>query len=258
MMTSMKAFLYLLLGLGVFTFAYVPQSQAKIFRNAYVAFELPEIWKCGLEQTEWICRSNIDKESKEAIIILTAKEAGPMDTMEEYEKHLNAAEQIKTPANQFLNAQIKYPAKKSSINDHMWLDGLKFNSEISNYFTRYLITKKDQLSILVTFSVHKDYYTKYSSDFANAVKSLRIIASKNILAQQDLGGGNRPGSETLGNASLGSEVDGQAIMDPSQNANDSAAITKAKTKARMKKYALMFFAFLALGAGAYFLLKSKK
>jgi hypothetical protein len=66
--------------------------------------ELPEIWKCGLEQTEWICRSNIDKESKEAIIILTAKEAGPMDSMEEYEKHLNSSEQLKSTNNQFLNS----------------------------------------------------------------------------------------------------------------------------------------------------------
>ena len=46
--------------------AFPTMVQAKIFRNAYVAFELPDIWNCTLEHTEWVCRSSNDKESKEA------------------------------------------------------------------------------------------------------------------------------------------------------------------------------------------------
>jgi hypothetical protein len=44
-------------------------AQAKVFRNAYISFEMPETWKCNLEQTEWVCRSEQTKEAKEAIII---------------------------------------------------------------------------------------------------------------------------------------------------------------------------------------------
>ena len=54
-------------------------AQAKVFRNAYIAFEMPETWKCNLEQTEWVCRSEQNKESKEYIIILTSKEVCPTD-----------------------------------------------------------------------------------------------------------------------------------------------------------------------------------
>ncbi len=65
-------------------------AQAKVFRNAYISFEMPETWKCNLEQTEWVCRSEQNKESKEAIIILTAKEVGPTDSFPLYQTHLDA------------------------------------------------------------------------------------------------------------------------------------------------------------------------
>ena len=64
-------------------------ANAKIFRNAYISFEMPESWNCNLEQTEWVCRSEQGKEAKEAIIILTAKEVGPTDSLALYEGHLN-------------------------------------------------------------------------------------------------------------------------------------------------------------------------
>lgn len=61
---------YLLLMLATLLLSW--NAEAKVFRNAYVAFELPDTWNCNLEHTEWVCRSQNDKESKEAIIILTA------------------------------------------------------------------------------------------------------------------------------------------------------------------------------------------
>jgi hypothetical protein len=52
---------------------------ARTFKNAYVSFEMQDSWKCKLEQTEFVCRSEDVQESKEAVIILTAKEKGPTD-----------------------------------------------------------------------------------------------------------------------------------------------------------------------------------
>ncbi|KYG61555.1 hypothetical protein AZI86_17775 [Bdellovibrio bacteriovorus] len=171
-------------------------AQAKVFRNAYIAFEMPETWKCNLEQTEWVCRSEQTKESKEAIIILTAKEVGPTDTFALYESHLNSPIAL-TGRGGSGESKIVYKAKSVQINDQTWIDSLHLGSEVGNYFTRYLATIKDKIAILVTFSAHKQYYTKYSQDFFKAVMSLRVIASKNLLMKPELGP-IRPGSETLG------------------------------------------------------------
>lgn len=173
-------------------------AQAKVFRNAYIAFEMPETWKCNLEQTEWVCRSEQTKESKEAIIILTAKEVGPTDSFPLYEAHLNSPITLTSRSGGAVGAsKIVYKSKNVQINDQTWIDSLHLGSEVPNYFTRYLATIKDKIAILVTFSAHKQYYTKYSQDFFKAVMSLRVIASKNLLSKPDLGP-IRPGSETLG------------------------------------------------------------
>lgn len=172
-------------------------SHAKVFRNAYIAFEMPETWKCNLEQTEWVCRSEQTKEAKEAIIILTAKEVGPTDTFPLYEAHLNSPISVNLKGGGAASSKIVYKSKKVQINDQPWIDSLHLGSEVPNYFTRYLATIKDKIAILVTFSAHKQYYTKYSQDFFKAVMSLRVIASKNLSMRPDLGP-IRPGSETLG------------------------------------------------------------
>ena len=179
-------------------------AQAKVFRNAYVAFELPDTWNCVLEHTEWVCRSSSDKESKEAIIILTAKEVGPTDTFEGYMSHLNTAQQVAYKGAGTGMSRIIYAPKKVQINDQPWIDGLHLASEVPNYYTRYLATIKDKIAVLVTFSAHKDHYTKYSQDFFKAVMSLRVIATKNLLNNPAMGPLHNSG-ETLG-AGIGAVV----------------------------------------------------
>lgn len=231
----------------------VPQkAQAKVFRNAYVAFELPEIWKCVLEHTEWVCRSEIEKESKEAIIILTAKETGPTDSFQAYEQHLANPQTNKAVNGSTFTSTIKIPPKKVMINDQQWLDGLHMGSEIPNYFTRYLITIKDRLAILVTFTSHKDFYTKYSQDFFNAVKSLRVVASKNLLASPDIGP-IRPGSETLGGPLGGGNPLGEGYAMPNASGK-SGGLTPAK----LKKYGLLLLALILAAVGIYMVLNKNK
>lgn len=172
-------------------------AQGKVFRNAYIAFEMPENWKCNLEVTEWVCRAEVGKEAKEAIIILTAKEVGPTDSFPLYETHLNKPIAIQTKSGSAAESKIVYKAKSVTINDQQWMDGLHLGSEVPNYFTRYLASIKDRIAILVTLSAHKNYYTRYSQEFFKTVMSLKVIASKNLLNKTDMGP-IRPGSETLG------------------------------------------------------------
>lgn len=217
-------------------------AQAKVFRNAYIAFEMPETWKCSLEQTEWVCRSEQNKESKEAIIILTAKEVGPTDSFPLYETHLNSPISVNSKAGA-TQSKIVYKSKNVKINDQTWIDSLHLGSEVSNYFTRYLATIKDKIAILVTFSAHKQYYTKYSQDFFKAVMSLRVIASKNLLSKPELGP-IRPGSETLGGP-IGSAMPSDMMQ------------SEGTTKKGGNKSLLLGGALLLLALGVYIFLKKK-
>lgn len=222
--------------------------EAKVFRNAYVAFELPDSWKCVLEHTEWVCRSEAAAASKEAIIILTAKEVGPTDSFDAYTNHLNSPQTAQKAAGA-APSRIVSPAKQVKITDQIWIDGLHMGSEVPNYFTRYLATIKDRIAILVTFSAHKDHYTKHSQDFFKAVQSLRVIATKNLLATPEMGP-IRPGSETLG-APIGGAMPSDMLMSE-ENQNGSGG------SASRTKMMLMGIALLLAGLAIYVFIKMKK
>lgn len=154
---------------------------AGLFHNAYVSFELPDRWNCRVEETEWVCASQF-ADPREAIIVLTAKEVGPQDSLAAYEAHLKTPRTITTRKGAPLKSSV-ISVKSRRINDFDWMDGFHENSEVPHYYTRYLATTKDKIAVLVTFSAHKRYYTKYSGDFFRSIQSLRVIATANTLPQ---------------------------------------------------------------------------
>ncbi len=158
-----------------------PFALSKTFSNSYISFELPPSWNCVLEQTEWICRSIDTKESKEAIIILTAKEVGPLDKFEIYLKHLSNPIVAKSKSGEQFQSEVKIKPNYSQVQGHNWMDSLHMNSEIQDYFTRYLVTTKEKISVLVTFSSHKNFYAKYSQLFNRIIQSINIKSTKNIM-----------------------------------------------------------------------------
>lgn len=163
---------------------------AKQFKNAYISFEIPERWNCVLEATEWVCRSQENNESKEAIIVLTAKEVGPSDSLQIYENHMRNPIKTTTKTGEANISQVMSPPSQKKINNLLWVDGFHLGSEIQNYYTRYIATIKEKIAVLVTFSAHKEFYTKYAADFFNAINSLNVIATKNSLQDPSIQGSN--------------------------------------------------------------------
>ncbi len=219
-------------------------SNAKVFRNAYLSFELPSGWECALESTEWICRNQESKASKEAIIIFTAKEIGPTDSYMIYEQTINTPRNISDKSGKAITSQIVTKSKQTKINDQLWIDGLQKGSEIPNYFTRYLATMKEKIAILITFSAHVDYFAKYSTEFIKAVQSLRVVASKNLLALPS-GGPNAPNTS--------------GVWGAASSAPEGAAMTGEAPFGRRKKassnnlaYILLALGAVLVGAGVYF------
>jgi hypothetical protein len=236
--------------LALLAFAFSGAAFAKQFRNSYVSFEVPETWNCKLENTEWVCRAEVGKEAKEAIIIVTAKERGPSDTPAAYMTHLATPQPTTYKGALASVSKVTYPPKTSRINDQDWIDGLHQSSEVPNYFTRYLATIKDNIAVLFTCSVHKDFYTKYSNDFLKAVQSLRVIATKDLSMNPT---GVRGSNETLGAAvgpALRNTVESGEAEDLAPQANSgSGSATKN----------LMFGLAAIVGAiGVYLFLKSRK
>lgn len=229
--------------------SFSPFSEGKVFRNAYLSFELPEGWNCSLESTEWICRNQETRQSKEAIIIFTAKEVGPTDSYTIYEQTINTPRTVNDKSGKGILSQIVMKAKQTKINDQLWVDGLQKGSEIPNYFTRYLATIKEKIAILVTFSAHADYFAKYSSEFFKAVQSLRVVASKNLLAL--------PSSSASPNTS---GVWGAASTAPGGLSMEGETPFGRRNRGGSKNltYILITLGTLLIAAGVFFYMKSRK
>lgn len=160
-------------------------SFAKKFSTSYVSFDLLNNWHCHPEGTEWICTNKLNrKKASEAMIILTAKQKGPPDSLARYINHLKNPRAMKDSKGGKSTSKV-FHAKQRQINQHMWVDGFHQGSEVPAYYTRYLVTIKGSLSILVTYSAHKNHYKKYASDFASSINSLRVMnVSPDFAARQ--------------------------------------------------------------------------
>jgi len=230
----------------IFSFAMLALSSpahAVLFRNSYISFELPPAWECKPDGTDWVCTNTYAKAAKEAIIIFTAKEVGPVDTLANYENHLKTPKSIPDKTGKYVPSKVEQVTQRR-INNQPWVDGMHLGSEIASYYTRYLATVKDRIAILVTFSAHKDHYTKYSSDFINAIGSLQVVAAKDLLDSRpkQLATGVQ---ETVGTPITPEPITGPVDLPPSPTGNGKDLSMK------------LFGVALLLAAAGYYLWRKR-
>lgn len=224
-------------------------AHAKLFKNVYVSFELPNDWDCTLEGTEWVCRNNRNPQAaREAIIILTAKEAGPTDNLNAYFAYLREPRTL-VGANGTPSRSQVLQVKTRTISNQPWVDSMHLGSEIPNYYSRYLATTKDSLGILVTLSAHRLHYKKYANDFFKAIESLKVLSTKGLNTNNPAYGIRPGGSGQLGAG--GSYIppdmldsDGGDSAPPSGGSGPSDAVLGG--------------ALLLIAAGIYIFLKKRK
>jgi hypothetical protein len=116
-----------------------------------------------------------------------------------------------------MTSTVTIAPREALINDQKWIDSLHINSEVQNYYTRYLATIKDQIAILVTLTAHNSKYQKHATHFAETVKSLRVTATKDLKANASLGIGGADGG-ILGNNGQGG-IDPGLLEGADENAN---------------------------------------
>src|SRR4051812_14165536 len=158
---------YQMIGTGMVVlagFLAAPSAQAAKFANQFIEFELPPQWQCALEGSEWVCQNTNDPKKRDAIIVLAAKLKGDQDSLDQYMTYLKQPKSYSSVQGKPIKSDPKY-AKTTTINDQTWVDALHLESEIPGFYTRYLATVKQDIGVLVTYSINKSKYSQYLSDF---------------------------------------------------------------------------------------------
>lgn len=156
-------------------------ATARVFQNSYVKFELPDNWSCHQEGAAWICAPTNNTEAREAVIISTAKLAGPEDSLKSFDNYLRRPKTLIGKTKSSLSQPLSVDQKK--VGDQEWVEAVHVGSEIPNFTTHYLATVKQKLAILVSFSADQDLLKKYEPLFTRVIQSMKVDASKPLLIQ---------------------------------------------------------------------------
>ena len=155
--------------------ALLPTSSfATKFANQFTEFELPPQWQCNLEGAEWVCQNTNEAKKKDAIIVLAAKLKGDQDSLDQYLTYLKAAKSFTSVQGKPVKSEPRY-AKTVNLSGQAWVDSLHLESEIPGFYTRYLATIKQDIGVLVTYSINKAKYQQYLDEFENMVKTLKVF-----------------------------------------------------------------------------------
>ena len=164
----------------LFALLFTLQAEAKVFQNSYVSFEVPDKWNCLQEGVAWTCTPSGAIESREAVIVLAAKVAGPEDNLVNFHTYLGQPKKLATKVGTPMPSSVMY-AQERVLAGTKWIQAQHLGSEIQQFYTLYLATVKESLAILVSFSSEKSKYPQYNPIFDNAMKTLKITASNQLL-----------------------------------------------------------------------------
>jgi hypothetical protein len=218
-------------------------ANAKTFKNSYVEFEVPDNWTCLQEGVAWTCTPQNAMEAKEAVIVLAAKVAGPEDNLGNFLNFLKQPKKITTKVGTPMPSQVMSAAQRE-LSGQRWIQAQHLGSEVQDYYTLYLATVKDSLAILVSFSAEKGRYTVYNPIFDKAIRTIRIVASNQLLFPK-----NKQGSAS----------DNMIGIQVPQGQGPAEVVMPAPQRRSNKGVYALFFLLILGGIGAYiFSTRSKK
>jgi hypothetical protein len=233
--------------LGALSFA--PNAFAVKFANQFTEFELPPGWNCNLEVAEWVCQSADPAKKKEAIIVLAAKLKGDQDSLDQYLSYLKSTKTFTSVSGKTMKSEPRY-AKTVNLNGNPWVDALHLESEIPGFYTRYFATVKDDIGVLVTYSVAKAKYAEYNKDFDNMVSTLKVF--------RKAGGINvAPQSADLLKTQIPTTISADGGVFPGVNPQGGAEVATTPKPAE-KTDDLVLYGIIGAAAVAFIIFKKKK
>lgn len=168
--------------------AFALNAHAKTFSNSFLSFTLPDTWICQMEGVAWVCTPKGPKEENDAVIVMAAKVASPEDTLPNFLAHLSKPKAITSKVGTLMPSQVMY-AQERMLDKAKWVQAQHLGSEVADFYTLYVSTVKEGLAIVVTFSVEKTKTAVYNPIFDQAMKTLKITASKNLVFKNTGAGG---------------------------------------------------------------------
>ncbi len=217
------------------------------FANQFSEFELPPGWACNLEGAEWVCQNQDPAKRKEAIIVLAAKLKGDQDSLDQYLTYLKSTKTFTSVTGKPMKSEPRY-AKSINLSGHPWADALHLESEIPGFYTRYLATVKDDIGILVTYSIVKSKYQDYLKDFDAMVNTLKVFRKAGGVNTNTQGSVMQAVTipTTMTDTTVLGGVNpngaGDATLKPKEKANDD----------------LMLYGIIGVAAVAFLIIKKKK
>lgn len=157
-------------------------AQSKVFENEYIRAEIPEKWECQRQNNDWACweTNKVSLGEASAAIVVSAKAIGPNESLEYFEEMLS---EPRAPIQGYEPDSLSevLDVRKRNINTQWWVEAVHYNSEIQDYLTHYLVTVRQGLVILTSFSVHENKYEFFIEDIERYSESLEIIATPELL-----------------------------------------------------------------------------
>lgn len=152
-------------------------AHALKFANSFTEFELPPQWSCALEGAAWTCETSDDTSQSDAVMVLAAKKKGDADTLAQYQEQLGKAKTVRVDDGTEVVSKPQY-VKLTEINGAMWVDSMHLDSEMQGYATRYIATIKEDIAILITYSIEKTKVATYTPQFDALVRSIRVFRAR--------------------------------------------------------------------------------
>jgi hypothetical protein len=161
---------------------------AKTFSNSFLSFTLPDSWVCVQEGVAWACSNKGPNQANEAVIVMAAKVAAPQDTLASFKDFLQKPKTIPTRVGTPMPSAVMY-AQERVLANTKWIQAQHIGSEVQDFYTLYIATVKDQLAILVSFSADKTKYAFFNPVFDQAMKSLKLTATNQLVFPKNSGAG---------------------------------------------------------------------
>ncbi len=161
----------------LFTFAWLlgplqGQSQT-LLETDYMSVMLPPGWDCQREQTDIVCQPMEPLQSRQAIIVITAKQASFEEDLDFLKRRLLEPRASQVRPSQQLRSEITAQTTLQ-LGGLEWVDATHFASELPQFNTRYVATSSHGLSVLFSFSAHSSQWDDYNLHFQSILSSLRL------------------------------------------------------------------------------------
>lgn len=159
-------------GIGYGLAATLLPAPARYYHTSYMRMAIPEGWNCGIEGTEHICGPiNTPGAKSNTIMVLTAKERGPGDTLDHYRAYLGALHQS---ADDDGGTVILNELRDQQIGGQVWVVAVTEGSLLRDYRSYYYATVVGNLAALVTMSTHNSVADAHDADALRLLESLKL------------------------------------------------------------------------------------